>query len=188
MTRSLVGAVDIWCPQIHKYQQNREFFEERQQAGDQVWTYTCLTPGGPWLNRLMDQERLRSVYFAWAAMRFNVQGYLHWGLNHYKADPFMQSVVDHPAMPGTTNKLPAGDTHVVFPGPEGPWSSTRFEAQRIGLEDLAALRFLQKTDPEECQALIDKVFRGYDDWEDDVQVYRDHRRILLETVAAQGVK
>ena len=23
-------------------------------------------------------------------------------------------------MPGTTNKLPAGDTHVVFPGPSGP--------------------------------------------------------------------
>ncbi|MEE2906911.1 MAG: DUF4091 domain-containing protein [Planctomycetota bacterium] len=186
MTRSLVGAVDIWCPQVHKFQQNRVFFEERQAAGDRVWTYTCLVPGGPWLNRLLDQERLRSVYFAWAAERFQVQGFLHWGLNHYKADPFKQSVVDHPAMPETTNKLPAGDTHVVFPGPEGPWSSTRFEAQRIGLEDLTALRALRESDSEHCQRLIDHVFRGYDSWEDDVEVYRGHRRALLEAVSANS--
>ena len=184
MTRSLSGAVDIWCPKVNKYQENRAFFDARRAEGDQVWTYTCLAPGGPWLNRLMDQERLRSVYFAWAAMTFDVDGYLHWGLNHYKADPFEQSVVDHPAMPGTTNKLPAGDTHVVFPGPDGPWSSTRFEAQRIGLEDLAALQALKRSDPQACQRIVDSIFRGYDDWEDDVETYRQQRRALLEAVAS----
>ena len=184
MTRSLVGAVDIWCPQVHKYQQNLEFFKERQAAGDEVWTYTCLVPGGPWLNRLMDQERLRSVYFGWAGARFDLQGFLHWGLNHYKADPFEQSVVDHPAMPDTTNKLPAGDTHVVFPGSTGPWSSTRFEAQRIGMEDLAALRALHARDQEQCRELISRVFRGYDDWEPEVDRYRLVRRELLEALAS----
>ena len=186
MSRELIGAVDIWCPQVHKYQQNRDFFLERQAEGDQVWTYVCLVPGGPWLNRLMDQERLRSVYFAWAAERFGVQGFLHWGLNHYKADPFEQSVVDHPAMPGTTNKLPAGDTHVVFPGPEGPWSSTRLEAQRIGMEDLSALRTLRRIDPEAADSMVGRVFRGYDDWEPDVQAYRAVRASLLERLANQG--
>ncbi len=183
MSRELVGAVDIWCPQIHKYQNNRQFFLERQADGDQVWTYVCLVPGGPWLNRLMDQERLRSVYFAWAAERFDIQGFLHWGLNHYKADPFKQSVVDHPAMPGTTNKLPAGDTHVVFPGPKGPWSSTRLEAQRIGMEDLAALKSLRSSDPDAVDALIADVFRGYDDWEPDVGAYRSVRAQLLRKAA-----
>ena len=143
MTRELTGAVDIWCPQVHKYQQNRSFFDERKAAGDQVWVYTCLVPGGPWVNRLLDQERLRQVWIGWAAAKWELDGFLHWGLNHYKADPFAQSVVDHPAMPNTTNKLPAGDTHIVYPGPYGPWSSTRFEAHRIGLEDLAMLRMLQ---------------------------------------------
>ncbi|MCH2154151.1 MAG: DUF4091 domain-containing protein [Phycisphaerales bacterium] len=184
MTRSLVGSVDIWCPQVHKYQQNIEFFRDRQAEGDQVWTYTCLVPGGPWLNRLMDQERLRSVYFGWAGAKFDLQGFLHWGLNHYKADPFMQSVVDHPAMPNTTNKLPAGDTHVVFPGPDGPWSSTRFEAQRIGMEDLQALRELRARDPDLCRELIGRVFRGYDDWEPDVARYRLVRRQLFEALAS----
>ena len=185
MSRELIGAVDIWCPQVHKYQQNRAFFLERQAQGDEVWTYVCLVPGGPWLNRLMDQERLRSVYFAWAAERFGVQGFLHWGLNHYKADPFEQSVVDHPAMPGTTNKLPAGDTHVVFPGPKGPWSSTRLEAQRIGMEDLSALRSLRRSDPEAADAMVAQLFRGYDDWEPDVEAYRAVRATLLRQVALE---
>ena len=44
----LTGAVDIWCPQVHKYQQNMAFFTERKAAGDEVWVYTCLVPGGPW--------------------------------------------------------------------------------------------------------------------------------------------
>jgi hypothetical protein len=179
MTRELAGAIDIWCPQVHKYQANRGFFLERQAAGDQIWTYTCLVPGGPWLNRLLDQERLRQVYLGWAGAHFGTQGFLHWGLNHYKADPFEQSVVDHPAQPNTKNKLPAGDTHVIYPGPYGPWSSTRFEAHRIGLEDLAMLRALQGVDPERATKFIETIFRGYDDWETSVAAYRETRDQLL---------
>lgn len=185
MTRELAGAVDIWCPQVHKYQQNRDFFLERQAAGDTVWTYTCLVPGGPWLNRLLDQERLRPVYLGWAGAKFDTHGFLHWGLNHYKCDdPLEQSVVDHPAQPNTTNKLPAGDTHVVYPGPHGPWSSTRFEAHRIGLEDLALLRILAAEDPAAAETLIEQVFRGYDDWETSVERYRATRAQLMVATAA----
>jgi len=183
MTRQLVGAVDIWCPQVHKYQQNREFFLERQAVGDHVWTYTCLVPGGPWLNRLLDQERLRQVYIGWAGAHYNTQGFLHWGLNHYKADPFAQSVVDHPAQPNTTNKLPAGDTHIIYPGPGQPWSSTRFEAHRIGLEDLAMLRAVQKNNPSAAVEIIKQVFRNYDDWEASVDAYRMARGKLLKAAS-----
>jgi len=187
MTRQLAGAVDIWCPQVHKYQQNRKFFIERQAAGDQVWTYTCLVPGGPWLNRLLDQERLRQVYLGWAGAHYNTQGFLHWGLNQYKADPFTQSVVDHPAQPNTTNKLPAGDTHIIYPGPDQPWSSTRFEAHRIGLEDLAMLRTVQKNNPSAAAEIIKQVFRNYDDWESSVDVYRRARGKLLKAAAEKVI-
>ena len=182
MTRQLVGAIDIWCPQVDKYQQNREFFTERLEAGEDVWTYTCLTPGGPWLNRLLDQERLRQVYFGWAGAFYNTQGFLHWGLNHYKADPFAQSVVDHPAAPGTTNKLPAGDTHVVYPGPEGPWSSTRFEAHRMGLEDYAMLKMLKIKDPGAAESITGRLFLGYDNWVNSIVEYRKVRKELMEAL------
>ena len=180
MTRELTGAVDIWCPQVHKYQQNMAFFTERKAAGDEVWVYTCLVPGGPWVNRLLDQERLRQVWIGWAAGKWDIDGFLHWGLNHYKADPFTQSVVDHPAMPNTTNKLPAGDTHVVYPGPHGPLSGLRFEAHRVGLEDHAMLEQLPADDR---MAIIDPVFRGFDDWEAEPAAYRTARLALMRAIA-----
>ena len=80
---TLAGAVDIWCPTIDDFQKNEAFFRSREQHNEKVLVYTCLIPGGKWLNRLLDQERLRQVYFGWGAARYNTSGYLHWGLNQY---------------------------------------------------------------------------------------------------------
>lgn len=184
VTRDLVGAINIWCPTVDEYQHQRDFFEQRRKQGDQCWVYTCLTPAGPWVNRLLDMERLRPVYIGWGAARFGTTGFLHWGLNRFAADPFMQSVVDHPAAPRSNNQLPAGDTHILYPGPGQPWSSTRFEAQRIGLEDRELLRQLQDQDAARCRRLIASVFRGYDDYETEVRAYRFAKRRLLEALDA----
>jgi len=180
MSRQLTDCVDMWCPQVQAWQGNRSFFDERREAGDRVWVYTCLRPGGPWLNRLLDQERIRQVYFGWGAAKEGWDGYLHWGLNHWKADPFAQSVVDHPAMPDTDNRLPAGDTHVLYPGPAGPWSGLRFEAHRIGMEDHA---LLMQVPSEDRISVIDPLYRAADDWSDDVALYRSARRSMLEMLS-----
>jgi hypothetical protein len=182
MSQQLVGSVDIWCPQVQEFQANIDFFRERQKMGDQVWTYTCLIPGGKWLNRMIDMERLRQVYFGWAASKYDISGYLHWGLNQYHADPFTQSVVDHPAMPNTTNKLPAGDTHVIYPGDGEPWSGLRFEAHRIGLEDFELLSQLKEQDAALHSAIINEVFRQYDEYDTDVRQYRITRNALLQAL------
>jgi len=186
VTRELAGAVDIWCPTVDQYQRHRDFFERRRKQGDRCWVYTCLTPTGPWVNRLIDMERLRPVYIGWGAACFGTTGYLHWGLNRFVTDPFQQSVVDHPAAPHSNNQLPAGDTHILYPGPGCPWSSTRFEAQRIGLEDRELLRQLDVKDPALCRQIIASVFRGYDDYETDVRAYRDARRKLFEVLDVSG--
>jgi hypothetical protein len=182
MTRALVGSVDIWCPQVQKFQGHQEFFAQRRKAGDRIWVYTCLIPGGPWLNRLLDQERLRQVWIGWGAVKYGWDGFLHWGLNHYKADPFLQSVVEHPAAPGTNNYLPAGDTHIVYPGPQQPWSSQRFEATRVGMEDRELLTMLQAKDPQAAARIIDSVFRAADDYETEVSAYRAAREALLNAL------
>jgi len=185
ISRELTGSIDIWCPTVDQYQLHREFFDARKDAGDRVWVYTCLTPGGPWINRLLDQERLRPVYVGWGAARYGNPGFLHWGLNHYGPDPFKQSVIDHPEAPGTNNQLPAGDTHIVYPGPDGPWSSTRFEAHRIGLEDCELLRYLQRANPDKAEEIIAEVFTSYKKYSKSVKAYRAARRHLLEALSGE---
>lgn len=178
MTMNVSGLVNIWCPQVQEYQAHREFFDQRRTVGDQVWVYTCLSPGGPWLNRLLDQERLRQVYIGWACAKFDLQGYLHWGGNFHTPKPFEELVRFH--MEG--QYLPAGDSHVFYPLPEGPLSSHRFEAHRIGLEDYELLAQLKKHDLPRAQAIIARVVQGFDQYSKVPTDYRTAKNQLLAAV------
>jgi len=181
---SLVGAVDIWCPLINDFQENESFFREREKHGEKVLVYTCLVPGGPWLNRTLDMERLRQVYFGWGAAFYHTSGYLHWGLNQYYADPFEQSVIKHssPAA-GPNNYLPPGDTHIIYPGEEGPLSSIRFEAHRMGCEDYDLLQLLEIEDPDRHDKLVHNLFRTYTDYNLSLKDYRKTKKKLLKSLS-----
>jgi hypothetical protein len=178
MTTNVAGLVNIWCPQVQEYQAQREFFDKRKAAGDRVWVYTCLSPGGPWLNRLLDEERLRQVYIGWALAKYDLQGYLHWGGNFHTAKPFEELVRFH--MEG--QYLPAGDSHILYPLPEGPLSSHRFEAHRIGMEDFELLAQLKSHDAPRAEQIIAQVVQAFDKYSKDVKAYRDARKQLLEAV------
>jgi hypothetical protein len=178
MTMKVSGLVDVWCPQVQEYQGNREFFDGRKAAGDRVWVYTCLSPGGPWLNRLLDQERLRQIYIGWALAKFDLQGYLHWGGNFHTAKPFEELVRFH--MEG--QYLPAGDSHILYPLPGGPLSSHRFEAHRIGMEDYELLARLKSRDAPRAQQIIARVVQGFDKYSKDVTAYRAARKLLLDAL------
>lgn len=180
---SLVGAIDIWCPLINDFQENESFFREREKNGEKVLVYTCLIPGGKWLNRTLDMERLRQVYFSWGGAFYGTGGYLHWGLNQYKADPFERSVTKHTSpLAGPNNFLPAGDTHVIYPGEDGPLSSIRFESHRIGCEDYDLLQLLKKQDVVLYNSLINKLFWSYTDYNLSLKDYRNTKKKLLKSL------
>lgn len=182
----IAGAIDIWCPLINDFQENESFFRQREELGEQVLVYTCLIPGGKWLNRTLDMEKLRQVYFGWGAMKYKTSGYLHWGLNQFKYldDPFEQSVVHHPA-PGAApnNFLPAGDTHIIYPGSDGPLSSMRFEAHRLGCEDYELLYLLTLRNARKEQKLVSTLFNSYTDYTTSIKAYRKTKRSLLKELS-----
>ena len=178
MTVKVAGIVNVWCPQVQEYQANQEFFDQRKAAGDKVWVYTCLSPGGPWLNRLLDEERLRQVYIGWACAKYDLQGFLHWGLNFHTAKPFEELVRPH--IEGQF--LPAGDSHILYPLHDGPLSSHRFEAHRIGMEDYELLAQLKLHDAARAQQIIALVLQGFDKDNKDIAAYWTARNLLLDAV------
>jgi len=184
MTISLSGIIDCWCPQVQEYQKNAAFFEERKAAGDAVWVYTCLAPGGPWINRLVDQERLRQVYVGWACAKYDLQGFLHWGFNMHGGKPFEELVRIYG---GPTNYLPAGDSHIVYPGRKGPISSQRFEAHRIGMEDYELLYLLKKQNPDLAAKLINNLFQAFDQYDKDIRDYRSVKQELLSALTGSTI-
>jgi len=180
---SLSGSIDLWCPLINDFQENQDFFKEREKKGERILIYTCLVPGGKWLNRTLDMERIRQVYFGWAGSKYNTFGYLHWGLNQYKANPFKQSVVKHPSPQASSNNfLPAGDTHVIYPGNDGPLSSLRFEAHRQGIEDYELLEKLKLKNPDKHFRLIKKLFLNYTNYSLSIKKYERIRKNLLKSI------
>ena len=178
------GALDIVCPKDYMWQQNQDSFEyARTNCGQHVWCYTCCAPGGKWMNRLLDGELLRPLYMFATADSKHIEGYLHWGYNHWQEqqDPFNMSCITNWGGVATST-LPAGDTHIVYPGDNGPWSGVRLEATRQGMEDCELFRKLRARDPKRADELLSRIARAFDDYETDVRKYRQVRRELLEAI------
>ena len=130
-----------------------------------------------------DGTVIRQVYFGWAGSKYNTFGYLHWGLNQYKANPFKQSVVKHPSPQASSNNyLPAGDTHVIYPGKDGPLSSLRFEAHRKGIEDYELLEKLKLKNSNKHKRLIKKLFLNYTNYSLSINKYQRIRKKLLKSI------
>jgi len=178
----LGGAVDIWVPKNSYYEQHRDAFEAHRALGDELWFYTCCIPGGHYCNRLLDAPLLRTRYLHWGNFLYDLKGYLHWGFNHYKAtqDPFEENAPAH-GEGGTTN-LPPGDTHIVYPGPDGPWGSVRLQAMAMGIEDY---ELFQQLDPAAGQAICQRCLPAFDQPNEDLQAFNQAHDDLL-AAASQG--
>lgn len=179
------SALDVWVADVVDYQRSRDFYARLQQTGNEVWVYTLLFPGGDWVNRLIDLERVRSTYIAWSIVKFDLDGFLHWGLNQwFDYDPYERSVIPLDTLP---IDLPAGDPWILYPGPGSEvYSSARWEAFRLGMEDYKLLRILEQHDPAHAARIIDAVFTDFATFEKTFQRYREVRRELIEAAEGSG--
>ncbi len=129
-----LGLTDIPIPSIgaaHKY----------AEAGIPAWTYFCCGPRGRYLNRLLDTPLAKIRMSGRLMHRLGAQGFLHWGYNYwYRSqsreliDPYAESAG------GVWPRWPYGDPFVVYPGPDGPIASVRWEVWAEAMQDLAILR------------------------------------------------
>lgn len=111
------------------------------KAGCPAWTYFCCGPRGRFLQRLHDTPLPKLRMAGWLFYKLGAKGFLHWGHNYWyvfctgtMGDPFNDPA--NGAWPG----LPYGDPFVVYPGPNGPISSIRWEVFSESLQDYALLQ------------------------------------------------
>ena len=128
------GLTDIPIPSIRTANLYR-------QAGIPSWVYFCCGPRGAYLNRLLDTPLPKIRMSGWLFYRLGAKGFLHWGYNYwYKSqtqqliDPFSESSAL--AWP----RWAYGDPFVVYPGPEGPLDSVRWEVFAASLQDYGLLQ------------------------------------------------
>ncbi len=179
-SKELVGAMDIWVPQLNYLKDDFEHYQERQKAGDEVWFYTCVFPQGNYANRFIEQPLIKTRLLHWINFKYGITGYLHWGYNHWlSSDPMTNTTPAHTGPP----YLPAGDAWIVYPGKIGPWDSIRWEAMRDGIVDHELLSMLAEKDQKTAHALAGKFVLNFDDYNTDVKQFRKARRTLLKRLS-----
>ncbi|NMM51316.1 DUF4091 domain-containing protein [Paenibacillus aquistagni] len=182
---SVAGAVDIWVPTNKEYELNRQAYEDYRKLGDMLWFYTCWNPGGEYLNRFLDFPLLKTRYLHWGNYKYNLAGYLHWGFNYYFKDQDPFELTNPLLAPHVHNRrVPAGDTHLVYPGPDGPLLSMRLEAMRAGVEDYELLRSLGKHHPELAQDIAASCMTSFKEVNTNPEAFDAAYRRLLESVSA----
>jgi hypothetical protein len=121
-----------------------------REAECPAWVYFCCGPRGRFLQRLHDTPLAKLRMAGWLFYKLDAKGFLHWGHNYWFkfctseiADPFQDPAVG--AWPG----LPYGDPFVVYPGPDGPIDSIRWEVFAESLQDYAVLQSagIRRDDP-----------------------------------------
>ena len=140
----LHGALDVWVPLNAEYDKHREQIETLRSNGAEIWHYVCCAPREyGYINRFMDYPLLSTRYLHWGNYKYDLTGFLHWAANRYQPgqDPFIQNCPEHHNTDAVCY-LPAGDTHILYPGNDGPWLSIRLEAQRESAEEYELLKKL----------------------------------------------
>jgi hypothetical protein len=111
-------------------------FDQARREGAQLWFYTCCHPVGRYPNRFLDQSLLKVRVLHWVNYLYDLDGYLHWGLNQFAGDdPYTQEAI--------SKGLPLGDRAIVYPATSKLLGSLRFSAMRDGLQDYEYLWVLE---------------------------------------------
>ena len=128
------GLVEHPIPILNEVQGFRD-------AGIPSWAYFCCFPRGRWVNRLLDTPLHKVRMTGWLLHAMGVEGFLHWGYNYWHKG-VTQQLVDpyHVTDAGMWPDWSHGDPFVVYPGPDGPLDSIRWEVFAESLQDLARLR------------------------------------------------
>ncbi len=181
----LDGALDIWVPTNRDFERHLADYERIRSDGDTLWFYTCWNPGGHYMNRFLDVPLLKTRLLHWGNYLYGLAGYLHWGFNYYfkDQDPFE---TNNPMLaPDVHSKrVPAGDTHIVYPGEDGPWLSMRLEAMRTGAEDYELLRIVDRADSALAEEIVRGCMTSFTEANTDPADFRRIRRRLLEAASA----
>ena len=178
-TTDIFGALDVWVVKQAIYEQYLDTYRRLQDMGEEIWLYTCGFPGGKVMNRVIDLPLTVSRLPMWMCYKYDTQGFLHWGYHLHNPEVEKETCY-RPTWDKTTH--PAGNSFVVYPGNGEPNYGVRGHAQRSGAYDyeLFYLLGLRENGKHKAKELIEKVCRGFDDYNPSAILFDEVRHELLE--------
>lgn len=109
-----------------------------------LWTYYCCSQYKEVSNRFFNFPSVRNRILGFQLYKFNIHGFLQWGYNFWYSQ-YSKHPIDPFKVTDAGHAFPSGDAFSVYPGENGPLSSLKFEVFYEALQDLRALRLLEKS-------------------------------------------
>lgn len=175
-SKDLAETIDLWVPQLDFLNKDFAFYQDRKKAGDEAWFYTCLSPRGNYANRFIDLPLIKTRLIHWINYKYQIEGYLHWGLNYWNDEPFVETTGINSE---GGNILPTGDSWIVYPGYQKLYSSTRLETMRDGINDYTLLQMLEAKNPTLAKKIIDNMVFRFDWYDTSIRHFRQARKEIL---------
>jgi hypothetical protein len=114
------------------------------KAGIPSWLYYCVGPTGAYLNRLLDTPLAKLAMHGFLFYRWPFHGFLHWGYNYWYQE-LTRNLIDPYTVQDSLyweKGWVFGDSFMVYPGPQGPVDSMRWEIIGESLQDYALMQTL----------------------------------------------
>ena len=181
-SNDLVGSIDIWVPEMDFLDNDLDFYQSRQDSGEEVWFYTCLAPQGEYANRFIELPLIKTRLLHWVNYRYNIPGYLHWGFNHWNDDPWNET---SGIITESGNILPGGDSWIVYPGYGKVYPSIRLEAMRDGIADYELLKKYGEIFPERAAEIARQVVYNFKRYDTDITSFREKRHRMLTELSSR---
>lgn len=119
-----------------------DHIEEFLEHGiEPLWTYYCCGQSVDVSNRFFNMPSARNRILGYQLYKFGIQGFLHWGYNFWNTQYSLETI-DPYRVTDAGGAFASGDAFVVYPGPDGPIDSIRWEVFREALQDLRACELL----------------------------------------------
>ena len=123
------------------------------ESGRQYWWYTSnwWEPSGSHVSFWIDEPALHHRSLYWLTWRYRIPGFGYWNTSAWNYGNYGCDNVDagrrmewpYSNWNVANNGAGSGDGQLVYPGPDGPIGSMRFEAIRHGWQDHACLTLLE---------------------------------------------
>jgi len=113
-----------------------------------MWTYYCGTDCKEVSNRFIAQKSLFNRIIALQLYKYDAVGFLQWGYNFYYSQ-LSKELIDPFLTTDSRNAFPSGDAFSVYPGKNGVIESLRLKVFKEALQDLSALKLLEKCMPKD---------------------------------------
>lgn len=106
------------------------------------WAYYCCGPQTVFPNSFLAMPSRRVRILGFLLYKYNIKGFLHWGLNYYNAYCSLYPI-DPAYTTSCDGTYPSGDAFILHPTKDGVYTSVRGQVTREAMQDVEVCRALE---------------------------------------------